>query len=146
MLRKLILLIFASLITMMMSPSVLTAADTVKVNGVSDAKAVETVVPEVAEPVVAKVPAAGYVTPSAPVISNYAVMSYVGSFDEFERIAYSLDDEVIYKFQKMVYGHSRSTALSNLGSKYAGETITVTEGGVTTSYKVAASVHYSIEQ
>ena len=147
MLRKLILLLFAGLMTIVTSPSVLTAADTVQVVGVSDAKAVETVVPEVAQPVVvAKVPAAGHLTPEVPVISNYTVMSYVGTFDEFESSAYSLADGVIYKFNKMVYGHSRSTALANLSAKYAGETITVTEGGVTTTYKVAASVHYSIEQ
>lgn len=149
MIKKMILLLFASLMTIVMSPSVLTAADTVKVVSVSDAKAVEIVVPE-PEPepelVVAKAPAAGHLTPAAPVISNYTVMSYVGTFDEFESSAYSLADGVIYKFKNMVYGHSRSTALSNLGSKYAGETITVTEGGVATTYRVAVSVHYSIEQ
>lgn len=149
MIKKMLLLLFTSLMTVVMSPSILTAADTVNVVSVSDAKAVETVEPEPEpepEPVVAKAPAAGHLTPTAPVISNYTVMNYVGTFDAFESSAYSLADGVIYKFNKMVYGHSRSTALSNLSSKYAGETITVTEGGVTTSYKVAASVHYSIEQ
>ena len=149
MLRKLITLLICGMITIAVSPTILSATDDVDLTGVSDAKAVETVIAEPepeSRPVVAKAPAAGHLTPATPVISNYTVNSHVGTFDEFERLAYSLADGVIYKFHKMIYGHSRSTALGNLGGKYAGETITVTEGGTTTSYRVAASVHYSIEQ
>ena len=148
MIKKIFLLLIFSLMTVAMSPSILTAADTVNLGGVSDAKAVETVpLPEAEpEPVAVKAPVAGHMTPATPVISNYVVTSYVGSFDEFVRIHQSLADGVIYKYQSMVYGHSRSTALSNLGSKYAGETITVTEGGAVKSYRIAASSFYSVEQ
>ena len=81
---------------------------------------------------------------SAPVVTvhNYNVTTYVGSAIEFNEIANSLGYGQIYKFRKMVYGHNTYNLLGSLGSRYVGETITVTEGGVAKSYRVAAVVVY----
>lgn len=141
MFRKFVLLLIASLATIVMSPGILTATDDVAVMGVSDAKAVETVIVE-PEPVVVKTavkaPAAGTID----VVPNYTVTNYVGSVSEYLASYQNLSYSGIYKFNKMVYGHNTANLLGTLSARKVGETITVTEGGVARNYRVAAVALY----
>ena len=79
----------------------------------------------------------------APVVQNYAVSIYIGSASEFNNTANSLSYSNIYKFRKMVYGHNTANLLGSLAYRYPGEIISITEGGVTTNYRVAAVVTYA---
>lgn len=73
---------------------------------------------------------------------NYTVTRYIGSVDEYSRTFNKLSYNDIYKFRKMIYGHNSSNLLGNLSSRYVGEVIRITEGGVTKNYKVAAVTTY----
>ena len=150
MVKKVCLLFISCLVTILMSPSILTATDHVVIKGVSDAKVVETVpLPEpepeseVVEPVIAvKSPSAGIpavsVAPATPVIPNYTVTNYIGSRQEYMDTAMSLSYSSIYKYNKMVYGHNTYNLLGSLANRSVGETITITEGGAVNTYRVAA--------
>ena len=80
---------------------------------------------------------------AAPVVQNYAVSIHIGSASEFNNTANSLSYSSIYKFRKMVYGHNTANLLGSLAYRYPGEIISITEGGVTTNYRVAAVVTYA---
>ena len=151
--KRLFLLLIFSLIGVASAPDILMATDSFLIRE-PDFNAVETV-EIVEEPEVVEAPAVvqnvvetprAVVTASysAPVVTvqNYNVTTYVGSAKEFNEIANSLSYGQIYKFRKMVYGHNTYNLLGSLSSRYVGETITVTEGGVAKSYRVAAVVVY----
>lgn len=140
--KSLFLIIISSLMTIVMSPAVLTATDKVDLAGVDDNRVVETVVPESVveeEPVVVKAPVAGVMQVKA----NYTVGIYVGSRDAYIESYKSLSYGALYKYNKMVYGHNTMNLLGNLSSRYEGEVITITEGGVTRDFRVAAKVYYN---
>ena len=154
---KSLFLLFISSLIAIMSPVALTATDEVVLAGVSDARAVETVpLPEPeAEPAasaaasaVAGAPAAGVAysagTYTAPVVMtpNYTVTNYVGSKQEYVNTYANLSYSAIYKYNKLIYGHNSYNLLGSLGSRYVGEIINITEGGVARSYRVAAVVVY----
>lgn len=144
---KALFLLICSVISVVVSPAVLTAADNVSLTGVSDAKAVETVVEAEPEPVVAKAPTAGYASyashaPVQPVKPNYTVTNYVGSVNEYLATYTNLSYSAIYKYGKMIYGHNSYNVLGSLGARSVGEVITITEGGVARDYRVAAAVMY----
>ncbi len=146
MVKKLCLLFISSLITLVMSPSILTAADDVAVTAVNDARAVETVPlpepePEPEPAVVTRAPQAGVV--SAPVTPNYTVTVYISSVDAYVASYNNLSYSAIYKFNKMIYGHNTANLLGSLANRYVGETITITEGGVARNYTVSAKVYYN---
>lgn len=144
---KALFLLICSVLSVVMSPAILTAADSVDVTGVSDAKVVETVVEPEPEPVttlavtpvVAKAPTAGYI-PAARV--NYTVTNYVGSVSEYLATYANLSYSAIYKYGKMIYGHNSYNLLGSLSARSVGEVITITEGGVTREYRVAAVAIY----
>lgn len=143
--KSLFLLIIANLIGVMVNPLVLTATDTVVVNGLNTARVVETVpLPEPEpepEPVKASTPVAPAVvaveTPKAPQTVNYTVTVQTNSM-----IANGLSYSDIYKFRKLVYGHNSWNLLGNLVYRYAGENFTITENGVATNYRVAEVAIY----
>ena len=140
---KALFLLICSVISVVVSPAVLTAADNVSLTGVSDVKAVETVIepePE-PEPAIAKAPVAGYVA-AQPVKPNYTVTNYVGSVSEYLASYQNLSYSAIYKYGKMIYGHNSYNLLGSLRSRTVGEVITITEGGVARDYRVAAVVMY----
>ena len=141
---KALFLLICSVISVVVSPAVLTAADNVSLTGVSDAKAVETVVETEPEPVVAKAPAAGRATyaPVVPAVPNYTVTNYVGSVTEYLATYTNLSYSAIYKYGKMIYGHNSYNLLGSLRSRAVGEVITITEGGVARDYRVAAVAMY----
>ena len=144
MVKKVCLLFISSLITILMSPSILTAADDVTVTSVNVARSVETVPlpePEPEPVVMTRAPQAG--VPKAPVIPNYTVSAYVGSRDEYVASYANLSYSAIYKYNKMIYGHNTANLLGSLANRYVGETITITEGGVARNYRVSAKVYYN---
>ena len=144
MVKKVCLLFIACLTTILMSPSILTAADDVTVTSVNDARAVETVPlpePEPEPVVVTRAPRAG--VPKAPVIPNYTVSTYIGSRDAYVASYANLSYSAIYKYNKMIYGHNTANLLGSLANRYVGETITITEGGVARNHRVSAKVYYN---
>lgn len=151
--KRLFLLLILCLIAITSTPTFLTATDDVIISSINDARAVETIpLPEPEpepEPAVsyAKAPVAGSratnYTPAAPAIQNYTVTTYISSAKEFNNTAFSLSYSNIYKYKKLVYGHNSYNLLGSLSSRYAGETITVTEGGVVKQYRVAIVVTYA---
>lgn len=139
--RSLFLIIISMIGTVLGGMTNLMATDEVAISGLNPAAIVETVPLPAPEPVPAEseqlpaAPAAG--ANIAPVtITNYTVTHIVGSTKEFNAIATNLSYSDIYKFHKMVYGHNTSNLLLSLTNKYVGDTITVTENGVTTAYQI----------
>ena len=134
--KRLFLLFLIASIGVICSPRGLMATDSF-VSGAPVFDAVETVAieepePEPEAPVVAA-PAAGY----APQIMNYTVTIQSG-----EMVAHGLSYGDIYKTGRLVYGHNSSNLLGNLVYRSIGETISVTEGGVTQNYQVVNMVTY----
>ncbi len=93
-----------------------------------------------------------YVAPATPVMPEvpYATeaQSFVPPAPNFtvtintpEIIAENLSPSDIYRFRKLVYAHN--TILGALHSFAPGQTFTLTENGVTTSYQVSAVVTYA---
>ena len=120
------------------NPLALSATDRVAVTRIDESNIVETVpLPEPNSG--ADVQLAAYV----PVVTNYTVTKYIGTKAEFNATAASLSYSDIYKFGKMIYGHNSWALLGNLAERYAGEIITITEGGVVSNYRVAESVLYA---
>ena len=147
--RKIFLLVIGCIIAIIFNPVLLSATDDVALTGLNPDGMVETIPLPEPEPEPEPLPVVTVATTpvvSAPVISNYDVNAYINTPKEFNRIANSLDDGVVYKYRKLVYGHSRSTSLSDLMYKSNNEVITITEGGVATSYRVAFSALYSIAE
>ena len=137
--KRLFLLLFAGLMGLANTPGILTAADTVRVNGLDNTGVVETILepePE-PEPELVYAPVAGY-APAAPQIANYTVTVFSGSI-----IADGLSYYDIYKTGMLVYGHNSGNLLGSLANRYEGEVFTITEGGVATNYRVAAKVLYN---
>lgn len=137
--KRLFLFVLIGLMGLANTSGILTAADAVKVTGLNDAKAVETVAlvePE-PEPEVIYAPAAGY-APVTPLIANYTVTVYSADI-----IADGLSYYDIYKTGMLVYGHNSSNLLGSLSNRYEGEIFTVTEGGVATNYRVAVKIWYN---
>ena len=159
--KRLFLLLLICSIGIAVSPSLLSADNYFPIKG-PDFNAVETIIPEpepevepepVKEVVVEQKPAveqkavatpASYATvevapaPVVPKTVNYTVSFYVNSLDEYSRTASNLSYSGIYKFRKMIYGHNTANLLGNLAGRQVGETITITEGGATKNYRVAA--------
>lgn len=135
--RSLFLFIITA-ITVLVNPIALSAANEVAVTGLNPAGMVETVpLPEPEpEPVYDPV----YVV---PVVQNYTVGAYIGSVGEFNSVANNLSYSYIYKYNKMIYGHNSAGLLGSLAYRYVGETITITEGGVTNNYVVSAIAMYA---
>lgn len=150
--KRLFLLLFISFMGVSLSPRFLTSADEVSVVRVDDSRAVETVPLPDPEPVVQPTPVVPVAvrnnTPAktVPVVAapaagvatsvNYTVTYQVSSKAEYNSLAYNLSFTDIYKYQKLVYGHNASNLLLSLKDRYVGETISITEGGVKTSYKI----------
>lgn len=103
----------------------------------------KTEVKKAAEPSSKPVVKKASVKPVVPAVQNYTVTRYINSVDEynntFDRLSYS----DIYKFRKMIYGHNTNNLLGNLKSRYVGEIIKVTEGGVSKDYRVVAVTTYT---
>jgi len=147
--KRLFLLIIASLITVLNTPTILMAADNVAVTGVSNAGVVETVsLPEpepvvvattVAKTAVTRAPAAGYNTAVVAAPVNYTVTKPIGSKAEYRESYDNLSHGDIYRYKKMVYGHNSKSLLGSLARRSTGEIITITEGGVTKNYQVMAN-------
>ena len=134
--KRLFLIICASLFGAYLGSSGLMATDQVDVIRVNDTKAVETVpLPEPEpEPEPIKTPVAGVAKPR---IINYTVGVHTG-----EIVAHNLSYSTLYKTDKLIYGHNTANLLGNLGSLGVGSNFTVTDGGVTTTYRVSAKVMY----
>ena len=142
------------------NPLALSATDRVAVTRIDESNIVETVPLPEPEPYVDSGANYNYATESnlgiepnfgadvqlaayVPVVTNYTVTKYIGTKAEFNATAASLSYSDIYKFGKMIYGHNSWALLGSLAERYAGEIITITEGGVVSNYRVAESVLYA---
>lgn len=126
--RSLFLLLIC-LFTVVFNPIALAAMDETEIIGLNPDGIVETIpLPEPEpepEPVI-----------YAPVVLNYTVTQYIGSRADYNASAYNLSYGDIYKYGKMVYGHNTAGLMGSIAYLGAGSVFTVTEGGVTTSYRV----------
>ncbi len=152
--KRLFLLLIISLIGVISTPKFLAASDSAKVTKLNTNKIVETVIPPEPEPepepepvyASAVKPAIRYVVSyeePKPVMQNYTVTTYIGSVSEYLRTATNLNYSSIYKYNKMIYGHNTGNLLGSLAYRYVGETFTITEGGVTRTYRVMAIRTYA---
>lgn len=92
---------------------------------------------------IAAIPANAPVPTAATANINYHVTTPIGSVDQYLATYTSLSYSELYRFQKMIYGHNTANLLGNLASLAPGQVFSVTEGGVTTSYRVALSAVYA---
>lgn len=144
MVKNVFLLFIASLITIVMSPKILSATDDVDLTGVSDAKAVETVIAEPEpEPVVTKAPVAGY-APAAPVAMPANNIQIAGRTIEVVGVGSTTVDagNHVNKYGSLLYGHNSAAVFGGILNLGVGSTFTVTYGGVTTTYQVANAVMF----
>ncbi len=135
--KRLFLLLISSLIEVVFGANILSATDIVltKTPGYD---AVETVIePEIEEPIIEEVSSEQVVEYYAPVIpKNYTVTSVTSEIVEYP----SYYD--IYRTGKFIYAHNSSNLFGSLGYLNYGEIFTITEGGVTRSYRVMDKVIY----
>lgn len=144
MVKNVFLLFIASLMTIVMSPKILSATDDVDLTGVSDAKAVETVIAESeVEPVVTKAPVAGY-APAAPVATPANNIQIAGRSIEIVSVGSTTVDagNHVNKYGSLLYGHNSVGVFGGILNMGVGSTFTVTYGGVTTTYRVANAVMF----
>lgn len=147
MVKNVFLLFIASLMTIVMSPKILSATDDVDLTGVSDAKAVETVIAEPEpEPVVTKAPVAGY-APAAPVAMAATPANNIqiaGRTIEIVGVGSTTVDagNHVNKYGSLLYGHNSTGVFGGILNIGVGSTFTVTYGGVTTTYRVANAVMF----
>ncbi len=147
--KRLFLILLISLIGVASTPEFLTASDSAEVTGLNPKGIVETVEPE-PEPepeiVYASVVQPTYyaaIEAEVPTVKNYTVTTYIGSVGEYAATAKNLSYSSIYKYNKMIYGHNTGNLLGSLSNRYVGETISITEGGVTRNYRVMAIRTYA---
>ena len=152
MIKRLVLILTACLMTIFMNPTVLTALDSV-VAKAPEFHAVKTVLEEPKTEVAAE-PSEDFsdpILPLAPMASlagaqnsapapqiRYQVSAEIGSLNQFVKTHNNLSYSDIYRFKKLVYGHNTANLMGNLASLTVGDTFEVVEGGVATSYRVAA--------
>jgi len=155
--KSLFLIILAGLFGVIMNPGMMSATDVVSVTGIDNSKIVETVIlpepepePESAQGAVrennsavsigAPVAGARYEEPvqhTEPALKNYNVTVYSS-----EIVANNLSYNDIYKTGKLLYAHNSWNLFGNLPSLGWGEYFTVTEGGVTRTYRVENVIVY----
>ena len=157
MVRKLLLLIIGCLATVFCSPIFLSAADKVAVSGLNPDNIVETVPLPEPEPTPEEMPAAPVAgtntvpfvstvytqpyVPRTPVHLNYTVTYWVSSVEEYNYLADGrLSYSDIYTFRKHVYAHNSNALMGNLAIVESGDTITVNDGGILTTYTVVKKV------
>lgn len=160
--KKVFLLIWACVLSVLTNPAVLTASDDFVAKmpdfGHTEVLVAAAEVPETAE--AAEAPSIGLaglgttdylggnigkaadLHSTAPTHVNYQVTSVVGSASEFIRIHQNLSYSDIYRYRKLVYGHNSANLLGNLSSLTGGQIFTLTEGGATTNYQVLNIVYY----
>lgn len=140
MVRSLFLLFISGLIGVVMNPGVLTAADMVNVTRVSDAKAVETVVlpePEPEPVAVAKAPVAGYAPAYVAPANNIQIAGRTLEVVTVGSTTVDARNHVNRYGSRFLYGHNSAGVFGGLTSMGAGSVFAVTNGGVTTNYRVA---------
>ena len=144
--KRLFLLLFSAFLGIFIAPDFLIATDIVPLNQ-PEFNAVETIEKK-PQPITEPAPVTTYTATkvnSAPVATpaytpppvNYTVSYYIGSIEQYTNTALNLSYNGLYKFRKMIYGHNTYNLLGNLGSRSVGETITITEGGVASKYRIA---------
>lgn len=143
--KRLFLLLLSSLAGVCVTPGFLMATDEVVVSGLDNNGIVETIELPEPEPApqpiatlaakpAAKAPSAGMVSSPVPAVRNYNVSIVTG-----EIVGGSLSYNDIYRTGKLIYAHNTAGLLGNLPTLAIGEVFTITEGGVTRSYRVAAT-------
>lgn len=137
--KRLFLLLISAFMGIFATPEVLMASDTVDVQGIDNARIVETV-PIVEEP-----------TSTEPVIENAVVVapsnniSIAGRTLEIVDVANTTVDSGghVNKYgSKFLYGHNSAAVFGGLTGLGVGSGFSVTYGGVTTNYIVSKIVIY----
>ena len=133
-------LLFISVLTVLVNPIALTAADDVEVVGLNPSGVVETVPLPEPEPEEPTAPSAGvYVVPSF----DYGVTMHIASISEYNSVAYNLSYSDIYRFRNLVFAHNSYNLFGNLSSAREGSIVTVRDGGAAQRYRVASIVYYN---
>lgn len=140
--KKIFLILFSSLTSVVMSPAILTAADEVSLTNIDDSNVAETV--EVAQETTQTIPTA----PAAGTERNTVATSAIAQTKNYTVSVFSDTivmncENSICKTGKLVYAHNSAALLGNLSSIAIGEIFTITENGVTTSYRVTEKVTYA---
>ena len=152
--RSLFLLFISFIITVIGNPMILSATDEVGLTGLNPEGIVETV--PLPEPVPEELPTAPVAgintipivstvytapnTPRTPIHLDYTITYWVSSPGEYNQIYNNLSYSDIYFFRKHVYAHNSNALMGNLGMVESGDTITVNNNGVLTTYTVARKV------
>ena len=143
--KNVILVFLASFMGIMANPEVLTASDSVRVEGVSDARAVETVVeePEVATPTAAATPvirkSSATATPVVKLPDNYIqITGRTLKIISVDNTGVDAGNHV-NKIGKLLYGHNSSAVFGALTSLGEGDTFTVVYGGEITTYRIVGT-------
>lgn len=168
--QRLFLLFLFNLLCALVSPSILARTDEVKLTGISNAGVTNTVVVEQVkepEPAVEKAyeeqayepvyvePAPVYEEPtpevSAPHAGTYisdsiAIAGRVLNIVDVDSTLVDSGDHVNHYDQKFYYGHNSSSVFGGIVNLGAGDTFSITRGGVTTNYRVATTVIYEKNQ
>ena len=147
--NKFLILLFSSFIGIFANPEILTASDSVAVNGLDNAGIVEMILPPEPEPEPAYIAAPTYVA-SAPVYTAPPV--YVAPTNNIQIAGRTLEivdvasttvnagNHVNKYGNKFLYGHNSANVFAGLYNMGPGSVFTVSYGGVTRNYQVAQAV------
>ena len=74
--------------------------------------------------------------------ANYQVGVTYYTREDYTATSQNLSFSTIYRFERLVYAHNSPNLFGNLGSLTPGSVFTLTEGGVTRTYRVATQAVY----
>lgn len=77
------------------------------------------------------------------VAASYNISITYHSRDQYTSTSQNLSFGDIYRFEKLVYAHNTAALFGNLGSLTPGSVFTLSEGGATRTYRVAAQAVYA---
>ena len=153
--KKLILLIFSAMMGIFLAPEILATADsfTIKAPKLDDSETVviapvvaqttsSTVVPAVSSNMSVQIPSSTVAASiQAPIRDNITIF---GRSLAISAAASPSEDAggAVKSYGKMLYGHNSAAVFRNLVNAQAGTTFTVTQGGVTRTYRVAETATF----
>ncbi|MBR3180179.1 sortase [Candidatus Saccharibacteria bacterium] len=147
--KRLFALFLSSVLGLILAPNFLTSADAFKLNA-PEFNAVETIIkePKIAPTVTvdSSVKSAKRPTPATTAVAKAPAnsISIAGRTIEIVNVASTEVDagNHVNHFQNLLYGHNSATVFANLHTLGAGATFTITQDGVTKTYRVMKTQIY----